>query len=199
MTQMIRFKSVDAQPDRHRERVRFDALTVAMHWCSLLLLAGIFAGAWALKHVADSDTAEATLGLHRSAGVLLWLLSLARLGWKATYGQAAELPKTVGRLQACVARGTQYALYILVLLQPVTGALQSLLRGRPFPLLGVSVPMLVARNRGLSNMFHGAHEAGAWALLALIGLHAGAALFHHFVLRDGVLRAMLPRLSAPRP
>jgi cytochrome b561 len=192
---MTSFKSIDPDRVRHPERDRFDPVTIAIHWGTLLLLAVIFAGAWALKHAADSATADAALKVHGSAGVLLWVLTLARLIWRATYGRTADLPNTVGRLQAGVARATQSGLYVLLTLQPVTGLLQNLLRGRPFELLGFSVPMLIARHRGLVKIFHGAHEIGAWALLVLIGLHAGAAIFHHLVLKDGVLRGMLPRGS----
>ena len=189
---MIGFKSADVDRRLAQSADRFDALTMAMHWGSLLLLAAIFAAGWALSYVADA-AAEATLDVHRSAGFLLWLLTFARLGWKGTCGRSAALPHSVGLLQAAIARATQHALYLLLLLQPITGLLQTVLRGQAFPLLGVSVPMLMARNRGLTKIFHGAHEVGGWALLVLIGAHTGAALFHHFVLRDGVLRAMLPR------
>lgn len=188
------FALVRCEPAVVRGRDRFDAITITMHWCSLFLLALIAFAAWRLGRAADADAAAGALSLHRSAGVLLWLLTLARLGWKASFARPAELPTTVSRPQRFVARATQWALYVLLVLQPATGFLQSVLRGRPFPLLGLTFPMVASRDRALVKLFHGAHEFGAWALLALVGLHAGAALFHHFALQDRVLRAMLPEL-----
>ena len=179
--------------DRVRQSERFDALTIAMHWGTLLLLVVAFAAAWRFGQATDPATAEGALLAHRSTGALLWGLTLFRLGWKHRLGRAAPLPRTVTPLQRAAARATQYGLYILLVLQPITGLLQSVLRGKPFPLPGFTFPAIVARDHALTKVFHNIHEFTAWALLALIALHAGAALFHHLVLRDGVLRAMTPR------
>ncbi len=180
-----------------RRSDRFDPLTIAMHWTTLLLLVAMFATAWSLKAATNGAAADGLLLAHRSTGALLWLLVLARLVWKASFGRAAALPPTVGRLQHAVARANELGLYLLLVLQPVTGLGQSLFRGKSFVLLGVSLPVIVARNRALTTAFHHIHAVGAWILLGLIALHASAALFHHFVLRDGVLRAMLPRRQRP--
>ncbi len=171
---------------------RFDSLTIAAHWGTLLLLVVTFVAAWTFGRATDAATAEGALLLHRSTGVLLWGLTLIRLGWKHSFGRAAALPDSVSRLQRAAARANEYGLYLLLVLQPITGLLQSALRGKAFPLLGVTVPALLTRDRPLTKVFHNIHEISAWALLALIALHASAALFHHFALRDGVLRAMLP-------
>jgi cytochrome b561 len=168
-------------------------VTIAMHWVTLLLLVVAFAAAWTFGRATDPATAERALLAHRSAGVLVWGLTLIRLGWKYSLGRGAPLPPTLGRLQRATARANQYGLYALLMLQPITGLLQSLLRGKPFPLLGATVPALLARDRGLTKLFHNIHEISAWALLILIALHVSAALFHHFALGDDVLRAMLPR------
>jgi len=164
-----------------------------MHWSTLLLLVVAFAAAWTFGRATDPAAAEASLLVHRSTGVLLWGLTVIRLGWKHSFGRVVPLPQTVTHLQRAAARANEYGLYILLVLQPITGLLQSVLRGKPFPLLGFTVPEILARDRGLTKVFHNIHEISAWVLLALIALHASAALFHHFVLRDGVLRSMLPR------
>jgi len=78
------------------------------------------------------------------------------------------------------------------LIQPLTGMAQSLTRGRPFPLLGWEVPSVMAKDRALTALLHGIHEISAWALLGLISAHILAALFHRFVLRDGVFQSMSP-------
>jgi cytochrome b561 len=104
------------------------------------------------------------------------------------------LPATVGKRQHFAARANEAALYALLLLQPLTGFLQSIARGKPFALFGADVPVLMAKNKAFGHAVHDIHERGAWALLILIGLHALAALAHHFLMRDTVLRAMLPAL-----
>ena len=99
------------------------------------------------------------------------------------------------KLQQVVAKANEYALYLLLLVQPVTGLARVLLRGEPFHLLFWTVPVLFAPNHDLRLMFVEAHGIGGQALVILIGLHAGAALFHRLVLRDRVLQRMLPKMS----
>lgn len=181
------------QVDGVRQSDRFDSLTIAIHWSTLLLVLMVFAAAWTFGRATDAATAGNALLVHRSAGVLLWALTLFRLGWKHSLGRTAALPHTVSRLQRAAARANEFGLYALLVLQPITGFLQSALRGKPFPLLGFSFPAIVARDRAWTKIFHNIHGITAWALLGLIAPHASAALFHHFALRDGVLRAMLPR------
>ena len=92
-------------------------------------------------------------------------------------------------------RGHFRAIYLLLLVQPITGLGRVLLRGEPFGLLFWEVPALLAPNHDLRLLLVQAHGIGANALVILIGLHAGAALFHRLVLRDGVLQRMLPSMQ----
>src|SRR5207245_2019881 len=70
---------------------RFDRITIAMHWLSLLLIAVLFATAWSRALAEDAATAGALLSLHRAAGILLWLLTAARLAWRFTAGARPQL------------------------------------------------------------------------------------------------------------
>jgi cytochrome b561 len=171
---------------------RYDRLTIAIHWTTLLLIAALFATAW-LRAAAESGAqAELLLATHRSIGLLLWLLTALRLVWRWTAASHPPLPDSMKRPQRLAARGVEYALYSMLALQPLTGLAHSLLRGKPFGLLIGTMPALLPRDRDLSHRFHDLHAAGAWLFLALIGLHAAAALFHHFALKDGILRSILP-------
>jgi cytochrome b561 len=174
---------------------RFDPLTIAVHWTTLVLLIVAYAAAWSVTQATSEPRADAALLIHRSTGALIWGLTVIRLVWKSTYAQAAVLPAETNPVQRVAARTVEWALYALLAAQPITGFAQSVLRGRPFPLLGFTLPAMLARDKGLTRLFHNIHEITAWALLALIGLHASAALFHHFVRRDGVLRSMAPGRS----
>jgi cytochrome b561 len=76
---------------------------------------------------------------------------------------------------------------------PISGLARVLLRGQPFDLLIWQVPTLIEPHPSMRALFAEAHKAGATALMALIALHVGAALFHQMVLRDDVPQRMLPR------
>jgi cytochrome b561 len=184
--------------DRHVEPRRFDAVTIALHWTTVALIAGLFASVWLIGLVTGDDQAKLLLTIHRSLGVLLWIVAISRLGWRLTFAFLPPFPPTMSKIQQTLAKVSEYGLYALLLVQPFTGMAQSLTRGRAFPLLGGEVPILMARDKGLTASFHQIHEISAWVLLGLIGVHVLAALFHRFVLRDEVLQSMMP-FQARRP
>ncbi|MBV1691231.1 cytochrome b [Novosphingobium sp. G106] len=171
---------------------RYDGFSMALHWLTLLLIISLFGTAWAQERASDGDSAMMLLSLHRSLGLLVWLATLVRMGWKLARGSAPPLPAATPRIQALAARVTQFALYAILLAQPVTGFLQGVARGEAVSLLGVDVPSFMAPNGHVAHLLHSVHATIATVLLALVGLHAGAALLHVLVLRDGVLGAMIP-------
>jgi cytochrome b561 len=172
----------------------FDPATIAMHWVTAALVLGLFAAGWSIGAAKDAGTAKLLLMVHRSLGVTVWAVTAARACWRLTGARVPPLPKSLPQVQRLAARINEYGLYLLLLVQPVTGAAQSLYRGKAFDLLLWQVPALVARDKALVHRFHEIHEWGAWALAALIGLHAAAALFHALVRGDGVMQTMAPMM-----
>lgn len=174
-------------------RPRFDALSMALHWVSVLLVLFQFVSAWSIDHI-EPAMAPLALTAHRSSGLALWTLVVLRLVWRAVGMRKPPLPTSMGRTHRLGAKLNEYGLYILLLVQPATGLLDSLYRGRAFALFAWTLPALLHKDHGLSALAHTAHELGAFALAVLVGLHAAAALFHHLVLKDHVLWSMVPGL-----
>jgi cytochrome b561 len=172
---------------------RFDPTSIVLHWFTVLLIIGQFTTAWLHEAVGHGTglTLE-ILAAHRTMGVLIWTVTLARLAWRRRFAYLPPFPETMARLQKWIAKANEYGLYILLLVQPITGLGDVVFRGRPFTLFIWQVPALVAPDAATRGLFLEFHELGAKALLSLVGLHAGAALFHGLVLRDGVLQRMLP-------
>ena len=177
---------------------RYDRISIVFHWATLLLIIAMFWSAWAREGVADAAAAARLLTLHRSIGVTIWLVTLLRILWRILFAAAPALPPTIPAAHHVAARANQIALYALLILQPVTGLLQTIWRGRPFGLFGATIPAIVRPDRDLSHLFRGVHATSATILLILIGLHALAALFHGVLRRDGVMGAMLP-IGSARP
>ncbi|MFA6114085.1 MAG: cytochrome b [Sphingomonas sp.] len=171
---------------------RFDVVTIALHWLTVLLLIGLFASIWSLASVEDGETAAFLLTLHRSLGVLLWITAVVRIGWRLGRAVLPPFPATMGPLQQWAARLSEYGLYALLLAQPLTGLAQSFTRGKPFAIFGGVVPAVMERDLDMTHLFHELHEYAAWLLLVLIALHILAAVFHRVVVRDEVLQSMLP-------
>jgi len=175
------------------ERGRFDQTSITLHWVTVFLILVQFVSAW-LRESIDHDTsfAVAVLTTHRTSGVLIWIVSLVRIIWRHNFAHLPPFPESMPKLQQTLAKANEYSLYALLLIQPITGLGRSLFRGAPFELFVWQVPALFAPNEVMRHLFGELHEYGADALLALIGLHAAAALFHRLILRDGVLHRMLP-------
>jgi cytochrome b561 len=179
------------------DAARFDGVSIGLHWATVVLLVAMFASAWSIGLAQDGATAAGLLTLHRSVGVTLWVLAIARLGWRLRFAVRPPLPASLPALQRRAAGVTEGALYVLLLLQPLTGLAQTLTRGKPFQLFLVQAPAAMARDKPLTGLFHRIHELSAWVLLSLIAVHVGAALFHRLVLKDRVLQSIWPG-PAPR-
>ena len=175
---------------------RFDGTSILLHWLTVLLIVVQFTSIWAREATGHhSELGVALLSLHRTSGVLTWFVAVARLAWRHSSAHLPPFPPSMPKFQQTIAKANEYGLYVLLLAMPITGLMRVLLRGQSFDLLFWEVPALLEPNPALRSIFVGAHDIGAKALIALIGLHAGAALFHRLVLRDSVLNRMLPRGS----
>jgi cytochrome b561 len=175
-------------------RPPFDALTMALHWATVLLVLGQFTTAWlhGLAEVRQSDFTPILILMHRSLGTTVWILSVSRLAWRLTAAKLPPFPSTMTRLHRVIVKSNEWMLYVLLMGQPVTGLLTTLFIGRAFDLFLWEIPPLLPRNELLANAFHAVHGLGGWALAVVAIGHAAAALFHHFVLRDDVLACMAP-------
>jgi cytochrome b561 len=178
------------------ESGRFDQTSIALHWLTVLLVIAQFASAW-LHEAVDHETGFAVvlLTMHRTTGLLTWIVVVARLVWRHNFAHLPPFPQSMPKLQQWIAKANEYGLYALLLVQPITGLGNVLFHGRPFTLLIWEVPELLESNPAIRSVFVEAHEFGARALAILIALHVGAALFHRLVLRDGVMQRMLPWTS----
>jgi superoxide oxidase len=176
-------------PARPGAPVRFDGVSIGLHWATVILIVAMFASAWSIGLAGD---AAARLTLHRSTGVILWFLAIARLAWRLRFAGRPPLPAHLPAVQRLAATLVEGALYVLLLTQPLTGLAQTLARGKPFQLFVFQAPALLARDKPMTRLFHETHELSAWVLLGLIGVHIAAALFHRFGLRDRVLQSMWP-------
>jgi cytochrome b561 len=171
----------------------YDRVLKAVHWSTLLLIAAAYIAIWGSYAVATKEQEAFLTQLHRSLGVTVFVLTVFRLGWR-WHARIPSLPAGLPAIQKVAARVAEYVLYALLLLQPTLGILYINARGRrvDFFFLG-GLPPIVGPDKVLAKQAIAAHDIVAYVLLTFIALHAAAALFHHFVRRDNVLNAMLPR------
>ncbi|MCC6076131.1 cytochrome b [Pseudomonas sp. GCM10022188] len=174
---------------------RYSPLNVALHWLMLLLIAAVYACIELKGNFAKgSEIRELLKQWHFMLGLgifaLVWLRLLGRLLTKAP---AIQPPSPAW--QTGLAHLMHLALYVLMIGMPLVGWLILNAEGKPAPFFGLELPMLMAKNPGLAESLEELHEFGGQAGYFLIGLHALAGLFHHYVVRDNTLARMLPGRS----
>ena len=133
---------------------------------------------------------------HKTLGLLLLVLIVVRLGYRLTRGAPLDEPSLNG-LQRLVAHLTHSVLYALLVVLPVLGWTGISM----FPALGTfggfKIPALTAPDPATSKQVLWLHGLLAYLLIALIVMHVAAALYHHTIRRDNVLRRMWPSRKAP--
>jgi cytochrome b561 len=171
----------------------YTGLAKFLHWAILALLIVQFIVAWAMPHIGRNTKPDTLINLHLSFGVLILAVALVRLGWRMMH---VEPPPADGLppWQVQSARVMHWLLYVLLFVVPVLGWVNASWRGFPVSPFGLfELPKLLATRAPGFGWTGDVHNALAnYAMLALVGLHAGAALYHYFVRRDGVLQRMLP-------
>ena len=174
--------------------VVYTRTAIALHWLTVALIAtGFTLGKW----MVDLPIAPQTLRVyayHKWIGITVFVVTAVRLAWRFAHPvpPAAGLP----RWQRRAAAASHVALYLLMLAIPLSGWLFSSASGVQVIYLGlVPLPNLVPKDDALAATLKSVHFTLNFTLLALVLLHAGAALRHHFVQRDRVLLRMLPALS----
>ncbi len=131
--------------------------------------------------------------LHMSLGVLVLMLVVVRLAWR---GGRFALSIGPGAPDGLAARLVHVLLYAVMVESRFSAWCWSGPRGATSPSC-LELPLALAADRALSKIAGGLHEAAAHGLMALAGLHAAAALGHHYLLRDDVLARMLPMARRP--
>jgi cytochrome b561 len=187
----------------HPARGRHQTFTIALHWITALLVFAQVALAVFHDRASDAEIRRWALAAHRSLGVVIWLLVLGRLAWRLLGMRLVPFPLSMPKWHQWSARLSEWALYGLLLEQPLAGMAATVLRGQPFNLIGITVPSLMAPDRPWAAAAQQLHSLGAYALVSLVMVHAGAAILHRVIADDGVLDSMLPlrrkRNGAPVP
>jgi cytochrome b561 len=174
---------------------RYSNLARAFHWSIAVLILCQVPLAYYMMDLPLGIPKLETYALHKSLGMTIFGLSALRLAWRWLRPPPA-LPASMGAGQRRLAWATHAVLYVVVFAMPLTGWMSSSAANFPVSVFGwFTLPDLVAADEALHERLETSHEYLAYTLFTAFTLHAGAALYHQFVLRDGILGAMLPGLS----
>lgn len=168
----------------------YDRVQIALHWLTAALVVLAIGFIWAAD-LAERELHNTLFFIHRSFGMTIFVVTAVRLAWRATHPAPAP-PDTIPAWQRVAATATHWLLYALLIVMPITGFIASAARGHAVTWFFLFDVPALPQNKPLAELAHTIHVTLQWAIYGLVTLHAGAALRHHLVIKDGVLRRMLP-------
>jgi len=176
---------------------QYGAVAQLFHW----IIVGLIVTQFILANKVEDLQGLAkipTLALHKSVGMTIFGLAILRLLWRLA-NPVPPMPSDTPPWQRVAAHVSHWALYGLLFIIPLFGWLMSSARNFPVSWFKLfTFPDLIAPNRPAYEFFHEAHELLAATLFYIAIVHIAAALKHHFIDRDNVLRRMLPvKLKPP--
>lgn len=170
---------------------RWGLIAQLLHWLIALAVFGLFALGWVMVNYPISPTKFELYSLHKSLGITVLLAVVLRLIWRAVNPTPTLAAQPAWERRAATA--THWTLYALLMLMPLSGYVINSAANFPMLVWGVlPLPNVTGENEGLQELAERVHLTLFWLLAVLVVLHVAAALRHHFLLKDDVLRRMLP-------
>lgn len=171
---------------------RYDRASIALHWLMLVLIAAVYACIELRSLIPKGSELRAELKTwHFMLGLCVLLLVALRVVLRLS-STTPPIQPAPPRWQSVPSRLMVLALYALMIGMPLLGWLTLSAEGKVIPFFFTQLPALVNESKSVAGWAKEIHETGGTIGYFLIGLHAAAALFHHYVVRDNTLRRMLP-------
>ncbi len=170
---------------------KFGSLTKLLHWSIFILFVVQYYLVYRREYFPKGSAEKMQyMMLHKSFGVIILILAFVMLIW----GRVGKRPSIPGNaIEKFAAKAVHVLLYVSMFIMPISGILMSQFGGYPISLFGsFDMPVLFGKNEALGNFCFELHEISSFAIMGIVGVHVLAALFHHFVKKDNVLRRMLP-------
>lgn len=174
-----------------------------IHWLMAVLMIGMLAVGFYMTRLSDLIARYELTQQHKSVGFTVFVLAVLRVVWRLMNRKTPALPDHMPRWQVGASHASHLALYILIFALPLTGWLMASssplndegafpfrIPNKVFGLFEMPDPFTTG-DKGLSELFQQAHELCAFALIAVLLVHAGAALKHHLFERDRILMRMI--------
>lgn len=171
---------------------RYGWVSMGLHWFMLLLLVAVVICIVLSDSFPKGGETRALLKTwHFMLGLtvlaLVWIRLIAKFA-----SPAPLIVPPIAHWQGMTAKAVQALLYLLMIAMPLLGWLMLSAAGKPIPFFGTQLPPLMTENKDIVETIKEIHETGAIGIYVLVGIHAVAALYHHYFVRDNTLRRMLP-------
>lgn len=174
---------------------RYSKVAIAFHWAIALMIIGLILFGILMTN-PDTPNRFMLYQLHKSFGIMVLILSVFRLIWRLGH-KAPDLPDGMKRWEAAAAKFTHIAFYVIMIGMPLLG--WAMVSASPLPIpteLFWTIPWpdmpFIPESKDVEGVLKTLHKNIGKFTIALILLHVGAALKHHFINKDNVLARMLP-------
>ena len=183
--------------------LRYGSVAMAFHWLiAALIVTNLGLGLWFGEFMTRHDALlYPVVQIHKSIGLTVLVLSLLRLGWRLI-NPVPPLPRGMSPIMRFLAHASHFGLYFLMIVIPLTGWLlvSASPLGNPtnyfWLFIWPNLPLFTGMTREalhpIHELFSTTHVVLAWLSIAAVLLHVGAALYHHVIRRDDVLKRMVP-------
>lgn len=162
------------------------------HWTmAVVILIAMVAGFWGGILQQGTPVRGFLLGLHKSLAVTAIVLLVFRIGYRVLRGGPPH-EGTLSPFNRYAAHAAHLLLYALLIYMPITGYMYSQGGNHGVKWFGLAVPALIPAAPWIESTGKLLHDKGALVLYAVLGAHILAALWHHFIMKDNVLRRMWP-------
>jgi cytochrome b561 len=185
--------NVTALDPRHPDG-EYSRVSKWFHWITVPLIVILLLSGLTIRFIADEPKIRFYM-VHESLGLLVLLLSTARLTWRLTHrppAMASHLPP----IERSGANAVHHAVYVVLIVQPILGFLTTNAYGFPQrddrAFLGfINLPKFMDANVDLAHTLHWAHSIVGWLLIPLLAMHVTAVVYHHAIKGDGTLMRMI--------
>ena len=171
----------------------YGKLSIAMHWLMFLLLIAVYSCIELREFFPKGSDPRIALKLwHTMLGLSVFLLVFVRLALRF-FGPTPAIKPALSSWQQRLGGTMHFALYLFMIAMPLLGWLLLSAEGKPIEFFGLPLPAIWSKSKDFAELFEETHELIGTAGYYLVGIHASAALFHHYYLRDNTLMRMLPQ------
>ena len=174
--------------------VAYSSVAMALHWIIAAFVIGLFTLGLSFDSIPRASRPW-WINLHTLFGMLLFVLVLVRLAWRIGH-PPPPLPDEISPLLRKLSTAMHHTIYLILIAGPIVGMVAYVWHARVFDFGLFKLDFGVANTKSVYEPAEEIHKALAFLLIGLVVLHGLAALWHHFVRRDGLLWRMLPRRSA---
>jgi len=173
---------------------RYPTSAILLHWLVLMLVVAAYACILLRENYErGSDIRESLKTWHFMLGLAVLATTGLRIGLRVLAWKAPPITPPPPRALHLLSIAAHSAIYAWMIAMPLAGWIILSAEGDPIPFWGLNLPPLVGIDKNLAEQVEELHEAGGTLGYFLLGLHAAAALFHHYVMKDDTLARMLPR------